>query len=122
MMDLWFAVSIAVVALAAVPVLAFAQGAGTQGHVPIGYVSLADGTTIGGWAKDPDYDGPIPVQIYVDGMQIDEILASGSNPESGAHAFHYLNAPFGFGPHRVTVYAVGVDSKGVPDGTKRALP
>jgi hypothetical protein len=118
----WLPVSMAIAAILTAPVLAVAQGAGAQDHVPIGYVDRADGTAIAGWARDPRYDGPIPVQVYVDDVQIDELLASDSTPEFGAHAFRYLNAPFGFGPHRVTVTAVGVDGNGVPDGTKTALP
>ena len=88
---------------------------------PSGYLDVADGYAIAGWAKDDDYDGPISVHVYVDGVLVHDQLANRYRPDVGEHAYHWNNPPFGAGDHQVIVYAIGVDSNGVPDGENIGL-
>jgi hypothetical protein len=85
-------------------------------NVPGGALDAANGSYIAGWASDPDFSGPIPVHIYIDDVIVEDELAASYRADVGAHAFHWAHAPFGAGNHNVKVYAIGVNSAGVPDG------
>jgi hypothetical protein len=96
------------------------------GQNPYGYVDVLSRYWIAGWARDPDNDGPVQVQIYIDGMLYTTLLANSYRSDVGAHAFDYRigdpsnpiphgGLPLGSGNHRVDVYAVGIDANGAPD-------
>jgi hypothetical protein len=83
--------------------------AGAAGTPPSAAVEQLDATTIAGWAKDGDAPGkPVTVHIYVDGKLFDTATAS--------PRFEYKHAPFGPGPHKIEVYALGVNAAGGLDG------
>ena len=88
---------------------------------PEGYLEKADGVMIAGWAKDADYNGPIPVHIYVDGTIVDGELANLDRNDVGPHIFSWRHEPFGAGDHKVQVFAIGVDVNGEPNGENVAL-
>lgn len=109
----------------AMAALALAAGvfAGTpeDKHPPTGYLDLADGHGISGWARDDDFDGPIVVHIYVDGRMVQRLAAGHTRSDIGAHGFSWLHEPFGAGNHVVQVYAIGVNSAGAPTGVNAEL-
>jgi hypothetical protein len=87
---------------------------------PTGYLELAGGFTISGWAKDDDYSGPISVHVYVDGILRQIVLANLFRQDLtdagiGNHAFQWNHSGFGAGEHFVNVYAIGVNSQGQLD-------
>ncbi len=104
------------------------------GGAPSGWVDVANSQWLAGWAVDPNYAGPVNVNVYVDGAFYTSIRADGFRADVGAHAFDYREgfipnpAPgqpswiphaglaLGKGAHRVELYAVGVDGAGNPDG------
>jgi len=86
-----------------------------QATAPIGWLDVANGDIIAGWARDDDYSGPIPVHIYVDDVLVHDQLANGYRPDVGNHAFHWDHSPFGAGNHKVFVFAIDVDANGYPD-------
>lgn len=89
---------------------------------PIGYVDVADGTTIAGWATDPDFDGPISVMIIVDNVPLDTITANACRPDVGCHGFHYAHTSFGAGAHDVKIKAYSRNSNGQADLLNVYLP
>ena len=88
---------------------------------PSGHLEKADGGIIAGWAKDDDFDGSIPVHIYIDGKLYEDILADLFRSDVGKHSFYYNYASLGGGNHTVEVYAIGVDSFGHPNGENPLL-
>jgi hypothetical protein len=79
------------------------------GTPPSAAVEQLDATTIAGWAKDADAPGkPVTVHIYVDGRLFDAATAS--------PRFEYKHAPLGPGPHKIEVYALGINAAGALDG------
>jgi hypothetical protein len=76
---------------------------------------------IAGWAKDPDFDGPILCHVYVDGQLVKILLANETRSDVGAHAFGWIPPPYGPTSHDVVVYAIGVDATGRPDGQTPSL-
>ena len=97
-------------------------GGGPVEGPPTGHLDEASPTMIGGWAKDPDWDGPVQVHIYVDGAHLKVLNADQWRPDVGAHAFAWAPPPFGHGAHEVIAYALGVNSAGVPDSQNPGLP
>ena len=92
---------------------------------PHGHVDAADSSRIGGWARDPDYPGPIAVHIYIDGEIAHGMAADALRTDlpyaDQEHGYTWVPPLQGPGPHEVVVYAIGVDSNGVPDGENPAL-
>ncbi|MBM4390717.1 MAG: hypothetical protein FJ090_06310 [Deltaproteobacteria bacterium] len=88
---------------------------------PTGWIDVADGTHVSGWASDPDYAGPIAVHVYIDGVIVRGLSADQYRADVGNHAFDWYHEPFGAGEHEVVAYAIGVDSAGVLDGNNPAL-
>lgn len=100
---------------------------------PEGSLDLVDGTSIAGWAKDIDFNGPILIHIFVDGDLVSQSqnpsssfivkapFANKNRPDVGDHAFHWIHSPLGYGPHTIRAYAIGVDSTGSPDGQSTEL-
>ena len=82
-------------------------------HVAIGGIhaaSVTDGVlTVTGWALDPDVNGPIPVDIYVDGAYVERVLAnqpwSDGVLEHNGHGFVGTMAVSSAG-HSVCAYAI----------------
>jgi hypothetical protein len=92
-----------------------------SGNAPFGALDTANGYVIKGWAKDPDYNGPISVHVYIDGVLYESLLADMDSGDVGKHRFDWEIPPFGYGSHEVAVYAIGVDANGYPDGNNPAL-
>lgn len=88
---------------------------------PTGSLDSATQTAIGGWASDPDWPGPIPVHIYVDGQLMKATTADAYRADVGAHAFHWDPDAFGSGNHEVVAFGIGVNAAGAPDGQNVAL-
>ncbi len=104
----------------AVLVLALASAA--MAAPPEGYLDGASPQIVGGWARDPDFAGPIPVHVYIDGVMHRAVLAN--TPRAGLPcdcAWSWVPPPLGAGRHEVVAYAIGVDAQGVPDGQNVAL-
>ena len=95
--------------------------AGACAGDPQGSLDAAGPGLIGGWARDPDHDGPIDVHIYVDGQLMKVARADQIRSDVGAHAFNWVPQPFGPGSHEVVAYAIGVDAGGAPDGHNPSL-
>ncbi len=95
-------------------------GGGNPGST--GNLDVANQDVIGGWAKDPDWDGPIQVHIYVDDTLVKAIQASDWREDVGAHGFSWNPPAFGHGNHSVKAYAIGVNGNGAPDGQNPMLP
>ena len=80
-------------------------------HQPIGQFESANGTTLTGWAFDPDTpDSPIPVDIYVDGVYAKTVTADISRPDVAAlpspdHGFSAALPALSFGTHKIDIYA-----------------
>ena len=76
----------------------------------LGGASIVDGIlTVTGWALDPDVNGPIPVDVYLDGNYAGQVLAN--QPWSDGvlvHNGHGFSASHGVSPdsHQVCAYAV----------------
>ena len=88
---------------------------------PTGWVDVADGTHIAGWASDADYAGAIAVHVYVDGVLVRGLAADAYRADVGSHAFDWYHEPFGAGEHDVVVYAIGVDGAGALDANNPSL-
>lgn len=88
---------------------------------PTGWVDVADGTHIAGWASDADYAGAIAVHVYVDGVLVRGLAADAYRADVGSHAFDWYHEPFGSGRHEVVVYAIGVDGTGALDANNPSL-
>ncbi len=88
---------------------------------PEGYLDVANSNLIAGWALDADYDGPIPVHIYVDGALVQAVLADDYREDVGAHGFNWVPPPFGAGNHEVIAFGIGVNSAGVSNGQNQGL-
>jgi hypothetical protein len=88
---------------------------------PYGHLDQATPSGIAGWAQDPDWDGPIDVHIYVDGVHVKVVRADEWRADVGAHAFHWVPPPYGAGTHDVIAYALGVDASGALDEENLAL-
>ncbi len=88
---------------------------------PTGWIDAADGSHVAGWARDPDWSGPIAVHIYVDGVIARGMVADGTRPDIGTHAYDWAHEPLGAGRHEIKVYAIGVDAGGQPDGENPLL-
>jgi MYXO-CTERM domain-containing protein len=103
-------------------VLAVVVAAPGFAAVPEGYLDAATPTLIGGWARDPDFGGPIAIHIYIDGVMHKALLADGTRPDVPCSCgYTWLPPPLGPGTHRVTAYAIGVDSVGEPNGENPEL-
>jgi hypothetical protein len=91
-----------------------------------GSLDAATPAVVGGWARDPDFAGPIPVHVYIDGHIAHAMLADAVRPDlpfaDKAHGFSWTPPPLGPGQHQVVVYAIGVDAQGVPVGVNPPLP
>jgi len=83
-------------------------------HKPIGSFESANGTTLTGWAYDPDTaDQPIPVDIYVDGVYAQTVSADVSRSDvpqlqslpNNDHGFTANLPALSFGTHRIDIYA-----------------
>lgn len=81
---------------------------------PVGVFESASGTTLTGWAYDPDTPGsPIPVDIYVDGVYAETVsadIARSDVPQlqslsSNAHGFSADLPALSFGTHKIDIYA-----------------
>ncbi len=83
---------------------------------PVGSLDLANDAVAAGWARDPDWAGPIDVHIYFDDELVDILTAGLPRGDVGNHAFHQPHESFGSGVHTVKAFAIGVDSLGRPDG------
>ncbi|MBI2895946.1 MAG: hypothetical protein HYY06_20480 [Deltaproteobacteria bacterium] len=92
---------------------------------PEGYLDSARPNQIGGWARDPDHPGPIPVHIYIDGELAHDMLADGNRPDlpfaDKDHGYDWTPPPLGPGRHEVIVYGIGVDANGAIDGENMGL-
>jgi hypothetical protein len=58
-------------------------------------VPVLGGAVVSGWAIDPDGTGPVPIQVWVDGVLRAYLLAADSRPDVGA-AFPAYGANHGF--------------------------
>lgn len=85
-----------------------------------GYLDSASATVIGGWARDPDYTGPISVHVYIDGEIAHAMAADALRSDlpyaDQNHGYTWTPPFLGSGDHVVNVYGIGVDASGVPDG------
>ncbi len=97
------------------------SGGQPPGGMPTGNLDAANEGMIGGWAKDPDWEGPLNVHIYADGALIKVLKADQWREDVGAHAFSWDPPPFGAGDHEVIAYALGVDGAGNPNGENPGL-
>ncbi len=69
-----------------------------------------------GWAADPDYDGPIDVQYFVDGSNLGQYTAQFARPDVGPRGFAQTLTSSNFTPgtHNVCAYAInGPNSDGL---------
>lgn len=95
-----------------------------QGRVPVGFVESivpsAGGSTVTGWAFDPDTADPIQVHVYVDGAG-KSLLADKERADVGA-AYPAVGSRHGFsdfvamspGAHQVCVYGINNGAGGNP--------
>ncbi|HUP58738.1 MAG TPA: hypothetical protein VM598_14865 [Bdellovibrionota bacterium] len=91
-------------------------------HPATGWIDLADDTAIAGWAKDPDFDGPVSVQIYVDGLLAATVIADRERSDVGKHAFHWKHKGFGAGRHKVMAWVVGITAGNTPANVSPLFP
>ncbi|WP_235556682.1 hypothetical protein [Microbacterium sp. GCS4] len=95
-----------------------------RGRAPIGFVETftpsAGGTTLTGWAFDPDTTDPIQVHVYVNGVgssflaDLDRIDIGAAYPSVGSrHGFHQFVA-MPSGVNQVCVYAINTGAGGNP--------
>lgn len=94
---------------------------GIENKAPVGALDLVraagpGAVQVAGWALDPDTSASIQVHVYVDGLAVKAVTASGSRPDVAAlyangpaHGFDTV-VPVGEGDHSVCVYAL--DSAG----------
>ncbi len=92
---------------------------------PTGYLDAANASMVGGWARDPDWPGPIAVHVYIDGEIAHGLVAGALRPDlpfpDQDHGFTWTPPLQGAGSHSVVAYAIGVDAAGNPDGENPAL-
>jgi hypothetical protein len=76
-------------------------------NAPVGAIEVLSGTTISGWAYDPDTTDPIPVDVYVDGTYMTTTMANLANANApvAGHGFSVDLPALTFGSHEVAVYA-----------------
>jgi len=83
-------------------------------QTPIGKIESVTGTTITGWAYDPDAPtSPAEFDIFVDGKYYTTVLADVNRPDLAAtlgaagtaHGFEVALPPLTFGTHTITAYA-----------------
>ncbi|MCL2639634.1 MAG: hypothetical protein FWD53_02200 [Phycisphaerales bacterium] len=81
---------------------------------PVGVLESVTGTTITGWAYDPDAPtAPAEIDIFVDGKYYTTVLADVNRPDLAAmlgaagtaHGFEVPLPPLTFGTHTIAVYA-----------------
>jgi hypothetical protein len=77
-----------------------------------GWLDSATEGYIAGWARDPDFNGPVHVHIYIDGALATGILASIYRSDVGERGYLWVPPKLTPGPHRVEVYAIGLDGAG----------
>jgi len=100
-----------IVLLVFLPAVAFAAE-------PEGFLDHVGERAIAGWARDPDFDGPIPIRIFRNGKFIHQKLAKKERADVGAHAFHWGHPPLREGRHEVRVFAMDLDAQGQETGTQ----
>jgi len=89
---------------------------------PEGYLDAAGPGMVGGWARDPDFAGPVAVHVYIDGVLHRALVADGSRPDVPCDCgWSWVPPPLGAGTHEVIAYAIGVNAAGVLDGENVAL-
>jgi len=83
-------------------------------QVPIGTIESVTGTTITGWAYDPDAaTSPAEIDIYVDGTYLKTVLANVDRPDLATtlgdagtqHGFEISLPALSFGTHKIAIYA-----------------
>ena len=92
---------------------------------PTGNLDRGDVDLVGGWARDPDFPGPVPVHIYIDGHLAHDLSANSLRSDlpfsDQEHGFTWVPPLLGPGSHSVVAYAIGVNAVGMPDGDNPAL-
>jgi len=100
--------------------LSFTLGSGGKKNSNVdGWVDNArenpNGTfTVSGWAKDPDSDNPLNVEIFVDDVPFDSFIANVYRADGniGNHAFSFTHATLGNGQHKIQIFAKDINSRG----------
>lgn len=104
------------------PARGIEHAAGQSGAPPTGSLNAVGSGVALGWARDPDYAGPITVELHVDGKLFH---AGPADLEHGGvvgrHGWMFLHPAFGPGTHTARAYALGVGPDGIPDGTRVEL-
>ena len=102
----------------------FACSVATAG-APEGWLDVASPGQVSGWARDPDFAGPIAVHVYLDGTIVHGMEAHDLRPDlpwaDQEHGYNWSPLAWGPGTHSLTVYAIGVDASGNLDGENIAL-
>jgi hypothetical protein len=90
---------------------------------PYGWLDTVTNEKIAGWAKDDDNARSLYVHIYVDGQFVKQVTANLYRSDVGGnYGFSWIiDKSFGPGPHRVNVYALGIDGNGNLDGINPEL-
>ena len=90
-----------------------------------GYLDIANASILAGWARDPDYLGPVAIHVYIDGKFHMQTVADRYRYDlpfnNKNHGFQIEMPPLGPGTHRVVVYGIGVDEEGRRVRQNRAL-
>jgi exopolysaccharide biosynthesis protein len=92
---------------------------------PRGRLEAVTATEVTGWAVDDDYDGPITVALFVDGIFWTRVTADRPRPdlEPQGAATHGFSVPHTLLPgQQVEAWALGVRSDGTRDRQAVALP
>jgi hypothetical protein len=85
---------------------------------PRGRLEAVTATEVVGWAVDDDYDGPVTVALYVDGIFWTRVTADQPRPdlETEGAATHGFSVPHALRPgQQVEAWALGVRSDGSRD-------
>lgn len=100
--------------------LLFFLSNGVLAATPVGHVDTFSDGKISGWVTDSDYNGPIPIHIYVEGNFFDAVTAK----RNVSGKWYFDSGYFTMGPnyeYGVTVFAIDLDAAGRPTGNNVPL-
>lgn len=81
-------------------------------HLPGGSLDMATNTVIGGWAYDPDPNGSVQVQLFVDGIEYNQVTANLARPDLATMlptsnvGYMFTTPTLSFGDHQIQVFAL----------------
>lgn len=107
-------------------VLGTRQALMVSSYFPEGWLDVATTSRVAGWARDPDYSGPIAVHFYIQYnssgplLFLTSTLANQYRPDVGTHAFDVTFDYPALGTHNIYAFGINVDQNGSVVGTGNA--